>query len=363
MNKLAEIKGVEIARAGTWKARTGKVTITDAMIAKLEENFKKLGKIIKPCFKLGHTMDQIFTQDDGQPALGWINHVYQMGQSLFADFVDVPEGLIECIQKGFFDPLSPEFYNDVTEMSGYSEMGIEADGPALVAVSILGAEQPAIKVLEGLKAAVNRSVARKLAADDDKIIKIEFDKETKQQLTEDSAMDEKLKAMQDENAALKAKLDAFEKEKAAKVVAFSEMNDQIAKLNERIEASETSERKIKVETKLKELMSAPKHKITGAMAKQAMKSIFAEKIEERVPESVIFAQFDAIPDGTFKMSAAGRPDALDPDGIDPAVKREELVNQKKEELKKTGMSEYQALRQAMKETAKKNPQMFSEYSA
>lgn len=128
---MANIKNVEIMRAGTWNG--DKFTLEH--IKSLAENFLKAGYDVP--VKLGHT------KLAGAPAYGWLKNVRAQGDRLFADFTDVPGEIVDMIRKKMFNHVSSEIYYNLTR-----------DGKtlnrALKAVALLGAEIPAVAGLKPL---------------------------------------------------------------------------------------------------------------------------------------------------------------------------------------------------------------------
>ena len=137
-NTLATLKSVEIFAVGTWngmKFVAGDLTDiadnTNALIQRSRHN---------PPLKLGHSEEQILDQEDGQPALGWLENFSVHEDKLVADMVSVPGILIEAMSADLFRNISVEMRN------------IEEFGWIVTAAAILGADLPAVKSLEDLQA-------------------------------------------------------------------------------------------------------------------------------------------------------------------------------------------------------------------
>lgn len=81
---------------------------------------------------------------DGQPALGWVSRVWRDGTKLMADFVDMPTVIYEAIRKKLYKTVSIELLRDV--QAGTRKMPWVLD-----AVSLLGADQPAVGTLKDLE--------------------------------------------------------------------------------------------------------------------------------------------------------------------------------------------------------------------
>ncbi len=138
-----DLAGVEIFRSGRWNGDPYSVADLDEMVA----NFPLVGFQVP--VKLGHA------DDPGEPAYGWVQSVRRLGDRLVADLIDLPEKVFRAIKERRFDAVSSEIFWD-----------LERDGKTfrrvLKAVSLLGAEIPAVADLKPL-----REVFRGLVADED----------------------------------------------------------------------------------------------------------------------------------------------------------------------------------------------------
>lgn len=92
--------------------------------------------------KFGHNSEQPLT--DGQPALGWVSHVYREGKKLLADFVDMPSVVYDAIKKGIYKFVSVELLGDVTADTRVIPWVLDA-------VALLGADPPAVGNLKDLQ--------------------------------------------------------------------------------------------------------------------------------------------------------------------------------------------------------------------
>jgi hypothetical protein len=133
MNKF----DIEIFSAGTWNGDT----FSPRDLEDMARNFDELKDKIKPPIKLGHR------QLEGQPALGWVEGLRVLGEKLIASVVDVPPIITEAIKRKLYRRVSPEIYfgyKDTTTKKRYNLV--------VSAVSLLGADIPAVKTLEDLTA-------------------------------------------------------------------------------------------------------------------------------------------------------------------------------------------------------------------
>ena len=129
----------EIFATGTWNGFP--FTVND--LRKMAASFVALGEFLKVPLKLGHNEDQPVT--DGQPALGWVTALEVIGEKLVATFDDVPEIIFEAFEKKLYRTVSIELDFDVTHKD------IKYDF-VITAVALLGADMPAVNVLNDLAA-------------------------------------------------------------------------------------------------------------------------------------------------------------------------------------------------------------------
>lgn len=148
------ISEVEIMRTGTFEpggaAAGRKVTITEADLASMVESFESLVPVggFTPVLKLGHSEAQRFMgQGSGAPNLGIIEKIWQVGSKVLANFVNVPDAVVDLIRQKRFTNVSVEIVPSL-EFDGKTFANV------LTAVALLGAELPAVKGLKELSAAV-----------------------------------------------------------------------------------------------------------------------------------------------------------------------------------------------------------------
>ncbi len=138
-----DIKNLEIFAAGTWKGDTFSEADLDSMVSA----FYSLGMHIP--LKLGHSEAQRwFGQDDGHPALGWVTKLKRSGAKLLADIENIPDALFSLFETKRYRAVSSEVY------MGYTGKDGRTWPRALRAVSVLGAEPPAVSNLAGIQAAL-----------------------------------------------------------------------------------------------------------------------------------------------------------------------------------------------------------------
>jgi hypothetical protein len=148
------INEVEIMRTGTFTpggaAAGRKVTITENDLSEMVSSFNQLAPIggFTPVLKLGHAEAQKFIgQSNGAPNLGVIEKIWREGAKVLANFVNVPDAVVDLIRQKRFNNVSVEVVPSM-EFDGKTFANV------LTAVALLGAELPAVKGLKELSAAV-----------------------------------------------------------------------------------------------------------------------------------------------------------------------------------------------------------------
>jgi len=136
---------------------------TDADLDAMVEAFDQVG--FKPPIKLGHAekQEQLKAEEYrkifGAPSLGQIGRLYRRGQKLFADFINVPKHLAELISKKAYSRISAEiFWRFACDATGRTFDRV------LKAVSLLGADCPAITSLKDIEALYQRTATSAVRA-------------------------------------------------------------------------------------------------------------------------------------------------------------------------------------------------------
>lgn len=133
---LRTVRGVEVFKVGEWNGDKYTTDDIDEMIAA----FGSQGYGVP--LKLGH--DEV----SGGQAYGWVERIYRVGDTLKADFKDIPAWIFQWVFIDHaYDQVSIEIY-----------FNLKRDGKtfkrALKAVALLGAETPAVSGLAPLRAAI-----------------------------------------------------------------------------------------------------------------------------------------------------------------------------------------------------------------
>jgi hypothetical protein len=211
-----ELKGREIFRTGIWNEVAFNETDIDDIIA----NFDNLKHNVP--LKFGHDADH----KDGQPALGWVERIYKVGNTLLADFTHLPKIVMEAIDAKLYRNISVELL-----------FNVDSDGKkfnhVLDAVALLGADIPAVNSLQDLDALLatrtaftggHRQAFKTTAGNVTKVIsEVEMDKKEVQDL-----IDVATKPLADANVQLTKDLDA-ERAKTAKFTSDAADADKKAK--------------------------------------------------------------------------------------------------------------------------------------
>jgi hypothetical protein len=128
----------EVFRVGTWNGDKYDFDKVQAIVEKTKGLIDK--KFHEPPLKLGHNeLQKILqleglTDVDGMPAIGWVKDIRFKNGSIYVDLTDVPALIADCIKKKAYKKPSCEIYYDDN---------------VLKAVSLLGADIPAVKGLTG----------------------------------------------------------------------------------------------------------------------------------------------------------------------------------------------------------------------
>lgn len=266
------LQGVEIFSAGVWKE--DKYTIAD--LNDIVSAFPEVG--FEPPLKLGHH------EQDGEPAIGWVDKVYVEGEKLIADFKDIPQKVYDALKRKNYKTISSEIYWDyVSDGKKYNKV--------LRAVALLGADVPAVTNLEtinNLYKYVDNNITQGGG---------NMDMNTKMY---DAAMDE--------NARLIKKLTEAEdkdKEKEKELTAAEEEKKKIEEEKKKKEAELAAEKEEKkeLEKKLSDQDKAVKVKEVDAFMEKHLKS---GQILPKFKDEVKALLFTATDTKTFSYSHEGK---------------------------------------------------------
>ena len=142
MGHTITIPGVELFMSGTHNGDPYTLDDLNAMI-------RASGEVgFTPPIKIGHMSDDDtgkLLKHEGLPAFGWIKNLRVQGQKLLGDLVEVPRRVADLIKAGAYRRLSAEIYWN------FSQAG-KTWPRVLKAVSLLGAEIPAVTSLRDIEA-------------------------------------------------------------------------------------------------------------------------------------------------------------------------------------------------------------------
>ena len=136
------ITGVELFQTGIWNGDAYDIRDLNAMVRASQETG------FTPPVKIGHMSDEAtnsLLKHEGLPAFGWIKNLRVQGEKLLGDLVQVPRRIADLIKAGAYKRLSAEIFWNYTQ-------GTKTWPRVLKAVSLLGAEIPAVTNLKELEA-------------------------------------------------------------------------------------------------------------------------------------------------------------------------------------------------------------------
>jgi hypothetical protein len=138
------IRAMAIVRSGSFRAKTGPIDVTPAMLASMVKAAKD-PEIRDPVIKIGHV--GLSAQGDGAPAMGWLRNIRMSGDRLLADAVGIPRKYAPLVLS---EPDHPAPYRS---RSVEIEFNVTTPGgrkyPAvLTALALLGEKKPAISNLD-----------------------------------------------------------------------------------------------------------------------------------------------------------------------------------------------------------------------
>lgn len=135
---MADLKNVEIFAVGTWNEFKFVSEDLDQIIKNTSVLIEK--NELRPRVKLGHSSNQILEgQSDGDPSLGTVENFRVKDNKIISDFTNLPDIIFRAIQKERFTDVSVEMEH------------IKHFGWFIKAVSLLGADIPAVKTINDLQ--------------------------------------------------------------------------------------------------------------------------------------------------------------------------------------------------------------------
>lgn len=223
MSKLVSINRMEIFRAGKWNG----IEFTEADLYAMERNFNHLQNVVRPKVKITHNENQESLA--GLASYGDVVSIYTdkvAGEvRLYANIERVPEEVAEWIRDGRFSERSVEMWL-VKEIEGTTYRNV------IFAVSLLGHEIPAVS-----------GMSKVLAKDKDgkKVVDI----------SDNGKVPEGMMALSfsfDDSGTLKFEIPRVENNPTRGGDKMT-LEQQIAKMQERIQALETTNRDLELKMK------------------------------------------------------------------------------------------------------------------
>lgn len=202
-------KRIECFAVGKWNG----MDFTVADLNMIVSAFKMLGDNHRVPLKFGHNTDQAMT--DGMPAIGWVKSLSVEGDKLIADVTDIPDIVMNAMDKKLYRNVSVELDLDVK----YKDQNYPI---VLSGIALLGADTPAVNVLKDLTHYLSRgagfSAGRKAVFS---AIAGNKQGEDNMDLTQLTAEVAKLSASVEKLSGDNATLTATNKELTAKLATFS----------------------------------------------------------------------------------------------------------------------------------------------
>jgi hypothetical protein len=173
--------------------------------------------------RAGHDPNQTLLHSSGMPAAGWVENIYRIGESLFADFKDIPKTIKEFIETNAYRNLSAGLIRDYLDPALNKTFDL-----VLGHVALLGDELPSIKGLGDFGALYKAHEEKdievilfsiKEGAIENEDVGVKEEEKQKKEAEEAKLQEEKMtKELEDKNAKLQTENDA----KDAKIKEFEE---------------------------------------------------------------------------------------------------------------------------------------------
>lgn len=230
-----EISDVEIFASGKWNGDN----YTDEDLENIARSFEETKPALKPYLKIGHDDNQLLAQRDGLPAVGWIERVKKIGNKLFADFCNVPKKVYDLIKAGAYKRISSEIFFNI-------KINDKTFPKALKAVSLLGADTPAVQNLDDIIAMYvveNKNISKAYTFENKKEGGNKMD-ELEKMRAEKEELEKKFEEAKSENETLKK-----ENEEKAKEVEEAEKKVEEAKKEGEEAKAEVAKNKLEIKRK------------------------------------------------------------------------------------------------------------------
>lgn len=257
--KTYDIDNVEIFSVGTWNGDK----YTDDDLNVIVQSFNETKEHMRPYLKLGHDKSQKLAQTDGYPAVGWIDSLKKIGSKIVANFKHIPKKVYDLITAKAYRRVSCEIFFNIRVMN-------KRYGKMLKAVSLLGADTPAVSNLNDIIALY--TLDNELANDDqsDQSVHYEFDNPDY----------DKQKYYKEDDKMSKEIIDGLMKDKEVLTKQLDEANakaEQLQKEKADAEAGKAeAEAKIEEANKAKDALVEDNKKLDEEVKKHTLQTIRAE---------------------------------------------------------------------------------------
>ncbi len=335
-----ELKGVEIMRTGTFNpggAAAGReITIGIAELDQMVASFEALVPIggFTPVLKLGHAEAQKFMgQSSGAPNLGIVGKIFREGEKVLANFLNVPDAVVDLIRQKRFSNVSVEVVPNLKfDGKEFSQV--------LTAVALLGAELPAVKGLAELASVLFTEVEVK-PIQADNIVSYEQEKQmvTYTQEQHDALLEAAVsKAVDAAKVAYAETAERLTAERDEAVEAVKTVKTSFAEFTDKVASAEAE---TMVDSAIKDGKLLPKQK-EAAMAFMSNLSGTVTFGDEDKSMRVMFSDFLGAMPSKIDTSEKGAGSTDDQDGIDYAnagLKVDELARKAMTENDKLSYSD------------------------
>lgn len=334
----------EIFAVGTWNGFP--FSLND--LRKMAASFTALGEVLKVPLKLGHNDEQPVT--DGQPALGWVSQMEVIGDKLVATFEDVPDIVMQAFEKKLYRSVSIELDFDV------EHKGTPYDF-VITAVALLGADMPAVNVLNDLAAFMSRN-SNLPRGDYTAGRHLSFTTISGNRTEKTTMTPEEIAAMQAENAKLKA--DAITASAKFSALETSSKAEKEAS-DARFAAIEADQKKAKVDAARSNFTAILEKAVSEKAITPAQRESFSKILRLDDDEHVLTISEDDVKalfsadDDSNKFSKQNAKDNDDEHQDDPA---QSLTEKTYAYMSKSGSTDFSA---SMEVVMKAEPELAREY--
>lgn len=338
-DKLTSIPNVEIFKKGIWKGKK----FTEDDLDEIVNNFGRVG--FTPPVKLGHT------RDPSARAFGKVQNVRKEGDTIIADFQDVPFRIADTIKEKGFDSVSVEMHPEL-ERNG------KKLGRTLMAAALLGAHPPAVDGLKPVSESVqfNEEEVDVFVYNQDKEID-DMSEETKEQDNQD------LQQLREEKEQLEKELKEYKEnyQEGSKVSEdLQETKKQLAQLQEQRRKDEVEALSSKVNIpSVRPYVEAFADWATLQPSDQTYNFSEGEQTVEKHPKDIVTDFIEHINQSSQWIFKEHSSDST----IDSRDAAEKGAGEKLDELTQQRMSNQgEDYAEAFNNVLSENPQLASEYA-